>query len=116
MNDKQNKPENQTTGNEIDVRRRRPTCADIARTQNAELSSRCAKKANLLSCRCSGCETDDRYPVIISPSDAPLLNTAFDGKGGFLTSGTDPHWEVGLGNQSGGPSSVSSWKPAFVFR
>jgi hypothetical protein len=115
MNDKQSKP-NHVTGKEIDARRRKPTCADIIRTQNANLSSRCAKKANLLSCRCSGCETDDRYPVIISPSDAPLLNTAFDGSGGFLTSGTDSHWEVGLGTQSGGPSSVSSWIPAFVFR
>src|ERR1041384_52825 len=116
MNGKQNKPEDQTTGKEIDARRRTPTCTDIIGTQNAALGSQCAKKANLLSCRCSGCETDDRYPVIISASDAPLLNTAFDGKGGFLTSGTDLHWEVGLGTQSGGPGSVTSWQSAFVFR
>src|SRR6185437_15274694 len=115
MNDKQSKPESQVTGKEIDAKRRKPTCADIIRTQNADLSSRCAKKANLLSCRCSGCETDDRYPVIISPSDAPSLNTGYDGSGGFLTSGTDLHWEVGLGDPSG-PGSVpaTSWKKALV--
>ena len=45
--------------------------------------------------QCSGCETDDRYPVIVAASDAPLLNTAYNGSGGFLTSGTDLHWEVG---------------------
>jgi hypothetical protein len=116
MNDKQSKPESQVARKEIDARRRRPTCEDIIRTQNANLSSRCAKKANLLSsCRSSGCETDDRYPVIISPSDAPLLNTAYNGSGGFLTSGTDSHWEVGLGDPTG-PASVpsTSWIKAFV--
>src|SRR6266550_1225374 len=112
MNNSQSKDESNITGGESNARRRRPTCADLSEAQNALLSRRCAKKVNVVSCRCSGCETDDRYPVIISPADAPLLNTAYDGSGGFLTSGTDSHWEVGLGTQSGGPSSVSSWIPA----
>ena len=43
-----------------------------------------------------------------------LLNTAYDGSGGFLTSGNDLHWEIGLGNATG-PGSVSSWSPATVY-
>ncbi len=88
---------------------RRPTCADVANAQNAILSRKCSKKVNLLSCRCSGCETDDIYPVIVAASDAPLLNTAYNGSGGSLTSGTDLHWEVG------NPSNASSWTPATVY-
>ncbi|MDD1607373.1 MAG: hypothetical protein LUQ18_02500 [Methylococcaceae bacterium] len=91
------------------------TCAQIAKRQNAYLSGLCKKKVNKLSCRCSGCETDDRYPVIGSPSDAPLLNTAYDGNGGFLKTGKDSNWEVGIGDSSG-PNSVpaTSWIKAFV--
>lgn len=119
MNGDQSKRENDRADGELDARRRRPTCADFTEAQNALLSRRCAKKANLLSCRCSGCDTDDRYPVIISPADAPLINTAYDGSGGFLPNSTisnpvrDLHWEVGLGNSTGGPASVSSWIPAY---
>lgn len=103
-----------------------PTCADVANAQNAILSRKCSKKVNLLSCRCSGCETDDIYPVIVAASDAPLLNTAYNGSGGFLPNSTtgnpvsDLHWEVGLGNNTGNPASVpssgtGSWIPAYVF-
>ncbi|HST22250.1 MAG TPA: hypothetical protein VLR90_14090, partial [Blastocatellia bacterium] len=114
MNDKQLKHENDIPEVGDDPKRRRANCADINQAQNAQLSSKCAKKVNSLSCRCSGCESDDKHPVIGSSSDAPLLNTAYDGSGGFLTTGTDLHWEVGLGNFSG-PASVSTWIPAFVF-
>src|SRR5882757_3762219 len=103
----------QPTQGETSPPRRIPTCDDLLQAQNSELSSKCAKKVNVLSCRCSGCETDGTNPVITGPSDAPLLNTAYDGSGGFLTSGNDAHWEAGLGNSSG-PASVSSWIPAFV--
>jgi hypothetical protein len=90
------------------------TCAAIAEEQNEALKRRCSKKVNRLSCKCSACNTDDRYPVLSAPSDAPLLNTAYNGMGGFLTSGTDAQWQVGLGNPTG-PGSVTSWIPAFVF-
>ena len=126
MTDNQSRREKDPIGGEIDPIRRRPTCADIGVAQNANLSSQCAKKVNLLSCRCSGCESDERYPVIISPSDAPLLNTAYDGSGGFLPNSTssnpvrDLHWEVGLGGPSGPGSVVAvgsnpAWIPAYVF-
>ncbi len=91
-----------------------PTCEEITRAQEARLKQLCAKKVNSLSCRCSTCDTDDKYPVIASAADASLLNTAYDGSGGFLTAGTDANWEVGLGALSG-PASVSSWIPAYVF-
>lgn len=100
---------------EIPVHPIKQSCAQIAAAQNAALSKRCSKKVNKLSCRCSGCESDGRYPVIGAPSDAPLLNTAYDGHGGFLTTGLDAHWEVGTGT-SAGPSSVPStgWAAATV--
>ncbi len=94
--------------------RRRPTCERINQIQNENLSNLCSKKANVLSCRCSGCDSDDKYPVLGSASDAPLLNTAYDGSGGFLTSGTDSNWELGVGDKSG-PASVTSWIPAPVY-
>src|SRR5882724_1106040 len=94
----------------------RQTCASITQEQEEALRRRCAKKVNRLSCKCSACNTDDRYPVLSSPSDAPLVNTAYNGMGGFLASGTDTHWQVGLGDPTG-PASVppASWIPAFVF-
>lgn len=92
---------------------RKPTCAGVLRDRNDHLRRKCAGKANLLSCRCSGCEGDDRFPVILSPADAPLLNTAYDGNGGALTSGADSYWEVGQGDASG-LASVTSWSPAQV--
>src|SRR5438270_779296 len=109
VKDTQSDPQVDTTPQAIDPPPPRPTCADVANLQNAILSRKCSKKVNLLSCRCSGCETDDKYPVIVAASDAPLLNTAYNGSGGFLTSGTDLHWEVG------NPSNTSSWTPATVF-
>lgn len=90
---------------------RRRSCSGVRQAQNDHLRDLCSKKVNRLSCRCSGCDSDDRNPVINAPSDAPLLNTAYDGNGGFLTSGPDLHWEVGMGNGSG-PASVISWGPA----
>jgi hypothetical protein len=105
---------------------RRPTCSDVAKRQNEILSRKCSNKVNLLSCRCSGCDTDDKYPVIVAASDAPLLNTAYNGSGGFLPNSTtgnpvrDLHWEVGIGDNTGNPASVpssgtGSWIPAYVF-
>jgi hypothetical protein len=123
-------PKKQAAGTEsqgaAEEDRRAATCTDIANTQNSLLNRRCATKINLLDCRCSGCDTDERYPVIVAPTDAPLLNTAFDGTGGYLPNSTsgnpvrDLHWEVGLGSSSGGPASVpnsgsGSWIPAYVF-
>lgn len=89
------------------------TCGGVAREQNERLRRRCARKANLLSCRCSTCDGGERVPVLLSAADAQLLNTAYDGNGGALTSGPDAHWEVGQGG-AGGPASVSSWSPAQV--
>lgn len=89
------------------------TCASVAREQNERLRRRCGRKANLLSCRCSTCEGGDRIPVLLSAADAQLLNTAYDGSGGALTSGADARWEVGQGG-AGGPGGVGSWSPAQV--
>lgn len=118
MNNDQSKRENDIVGVGIDAtpvpQTRRPNCARVLHAQNAHLSDLCAKKVNVLSCRCSGCDSDDKYPVFSSPSDAPLLNTAYDGSGGFLTSGTDSNWEMGLGDATG-PASVSVWNPAPVY-
>lgn len=92
---------------------REDPCAGAAREQNERLRRRCGRKVNLLSCRCSTCEGDGRFPVILSPADAPLLNTAYDGNGGTLASGADLQWEVGQGDASG-LASVGSWSPAQV--
>ena len=92
---------------------RKGTCSGVLREQNERLRQRCGRKANLLSCRCSTCDGGDRFPVILSAADAPLLNTAYDGSGGTLASGADPRWEVGQGDISG-PASVGSWSPAQV--
>jgi len=93
------------------------SCEEIKRQQNDLLDSHFHKKVNTLTCRCSGCQSDGTLPVIASAADAPLLNTAYDGSGGFLPVGaTDFHWEVGVGNASG-PSSVptTGWLPASVY-
>lgn len=92
---------------------RRP-CESILQEQDDHLRDVCSKKVNALSCRCSSCATNDRYPVLASPTDAPFLNTGYDGSGGFLTTGTDAHWETGVGTFAGGPTSVGNWSPAFV--
>jgi hypothetical protein len=91
----------------------RRDCASVAREQNDRLRRRCGRKANLLSCRCVLCEGENRFPILVSPADAPLLNTAYDGNGGALASGADPRWEVGRGDASG-PASVRAWDPAQV--
>jgi hypothetical protein len=116
VNNDQSKRENDIVSVEIDTKPapHRLNCGRVLQSQNAHLSNLCTKKVNVLSCRCSGCDSDDKYPIFNSPSDAPLLNTAYDGSGGFLTSGTDSHWEIGLGNDTG-PASVSVWDPAPVY-
>src|SRR4051794_39910067 len=85
----------------------RLSCEKILEAQNAAVAKRCSKKVNKLSCRCSGCDSDTRYPVIGAASDAPLLNTAYDGHGGFLSAGLDAHWEVALG--SSGTIPTTGW-------
>lgn len=99
---------------ELSPRIRRVSCAEIIAGQNRRLHDLCSRKVNTLSCRCSGCDSDERYPVITSAADAPLLNTAYDiNSGGALTAGNDAHWEVGLGTTAG-PTSVTSWASALV--
>lgn len=93
---------------------RRFTCEEIAAAQNRHLADLCSHKVNTLSYRCSGCDSDGRYPVLASAQDAQLLNTAYDtSTGGALASGNDAHWEVGLGTPSGF-TTVTSWAPAPV--
>lgn len=105
---------------DLPISTRKPTCESIAEAQNAHLARLCAKKKNTLSCRCSGCDSDDKYPVIASANDAPLLNTAYNGSGGVLTSGFDSHWEVGKGQANNAPPNVppsigvTSWSPASI--
>jgi len=93
----------------------RPSCEKIVAGQNAILARRAEARVNNLSCRCSTCRGDGNLPVITGPNDGPLLNTAFDGIGGALSTGTDTQWDVGLGDTSG-PASVSSWIDAYVYR
>jgi hypothetical protein len=92
----------------------RSWCATTRRRVDEQLRERCGRKANLLACRCSGCDGDDRFPVLLSPGEAYLLNTAADGKGGRIPSGTDLHWEVGQGKATGGIGSVGTWSPATI--
>src|SRR5438067_433206 len=92
------------------------TCSEIAAQQDRRLHELCEHKVNRLSCRCSGCDSDERYPVITGPQDAPLLNTGYDiATGGALTGGNDAQWEAGIGTNAG-PSSVTatSWIKAFI--
>ncbi len=91
------------------------TCSELIDLQNRRLAQECAHKKNRLSCRCSGCDSDGRHPVITGPQDAPLLNTGYNAStGGALSSGNDAQWEVGIGTATGGPASVSSWAPALI--
>ena len=90
---------------------RKDGCAAVLREQNERLRQRCGRKANLLSCRCSTCEGGDRFPVLLTAADAPLLNTAYDGSGGVLASGADQRWEVAQGDASG---PTGPWAPAQV--
>lgn len=73
------------------------------------------QKVNTLKA-CNPCEIESGNLIQIdSIFDAHKLNTAFDGKGGALASGSgnDLNWEVGIGDESG-PQSVTQWEPAFV--
>jgi len=96
--------------------RRIPSCEDLANAQNDHLYQLCSRKVNELSCRCSGCESDETIPVITGPADAPLLNTAYNvATGGFLAAGgVDTQWEAGIGTATGGPGSVTTWIKAPV--
>ena len=82
-------------------------CKSINKGKNKYLNEICTKKANVLPCKCSGCETDKLYPIVSSPNDAVLLNTAYNGSSGFLRNGSDSHWEVRNG-------SSGSWRPAQI--
>jgi hypothetical protein len=92
----------------------RRSCATILQSQNDYLRELCSAKVNALSCRCSACDTDDKYPVLASSVHAPVLNTGYDGSGGALSTGTDLQWETGVGTFAGGPASVANWIPAYV--
>ncbi len=96
-----------------DIPIRRLTCTELADAQNQHLRDLCSKKFNELSCRCSGCDTDERYPVITGPADAPLLNTAYDANtGGFIAAGgMDAQWEAGIGTATSLPTT---WIKALV--
>lgn len=94
-------------------------CERIKNNVNIILLDRCSKKVNRLR-KCTKCEIKYKnWPVINSPMDANLLNTAYDGANGKLdptnlnNGQTDLHWEVGIGTNSG-PASVAIWIPAFV--
>lgn len=92
-------------------------CETIRNEVNTYLGQKGKAKVNTLS-KCNDCPIEhEDWVVVNSPFDAPLLNTGHNGAGGFIPSGsgTDLHWEAGLGDTSG-PASVSSWIPAFVFR
>ena len=93
--------------NEIKADKTMINCKAINEKQNKDLNEICTQKFNVLPCKCSGCETDDVYPILSSPNDAVLLNTGYDGSGGFLSNGSDFHWEVRKG-------SSSSWKSAKI--
>ena len=57
---------------------------------------------------------DVLLPTVTCTSDAQMFNTAYNGSGGKLSPGArDLHWETGLGNATG-PSSVTTYIPAYV--
>jgi uncharacterized repeat protein (TIGR01451 family) len=71
----------------------------------------------------SASDTDSQFPVpapnvanLTCSSDASLLNTAYDGSGGRLTSGTDSHWQVALTTTpiTGAPPAGLSYGAAAV--
>ncbi len=56
----------------------------------------------------------DSTPIVTCATDPALFNTAYNGTGGKLPAGSrDKNWQVGIGNATG-PTSVSSYVPAFV--
>ncbi|WP_454832365.1 DUF6923 family protein [Pseudoxanthomonas wuyuanensis] len=71
----------------------------------------------------SASDTDSQFPLpaanvanLSCTSDASLLNTAYDGSGGKLTSGNDTHWQVALTTTpvSGAPPGGLSYNTATV--
>ncbi|SOD54054.1 DUF11 domain-containing protein [Pseudoxanthomonas wuyuanensis] len=71
----------------------------------------------------SASDTDSQFPLpepnvanLSCSSDASLLNTAYDGNGGRLTSGVDAHWQVALTTTpiTGAPPGGLSYNAATV--
>ena len=59
-------------------------------------------------------QVEEVLPTVTCTSDARMFNTAYNDAGGKLSPGSrDLHWEVGAGNANG-PSSVTSYIPAYV--
>lgn len=90
-------------------------CEENREELNSYYSELNGKKENRLD-HCTECEILDKNVLRIeSPFDAPFLNTAYDGNGGFIAtgSGTDSYWEAGIGTPAG-YSTVTNWIPAFV--
>ncbi|PQJ71786.1 hypothetical protein [Polaribacter butkevichii] len=93
------------------------TCKKIKEELDNLYSDLKEEKVNNLN-HCSECEIDEPNILKInSPYDAVLINTAQDGKGGFIPigGGRDLNWEAGIGNTKG-PNSVKNWIPAYVIK
>jgi hypothetical protein len=103
-------------------------CERIKSEVNKFLIEQCAKKFNRLR-KCTTCDIVHKdWPIINSPMDARLLNTAFDGVNGSLALSTptnvvtDLHWEVGkwapnlnISNDPNNyPTNLTDWIPAIV--
>lgn len=88
-------------------------CEAIGQEVNAQLLQKSKDKFNKLR-PCTTCkEINLKLPVLNSPADAKLINTAYNGADGFLAQGErDLNWEVGEGTSGSFPTS---WIPAWVF-
>lgn len=88
-------------------------CEQVNAEVNGILTQQCKNKFNHLK-KCASCDDKNPgWPVIGSPADAKLLNTAYNGANGFLPQGAhDMHWEVGEGTPNSFPTN---WIPAWVF-
>jgi len=88
-------------------------CGRISAEVNDKLLQQFGAKFNLLQ-KCTDCEIlNPGWPIINSPVDAKLLNTAYNGANGILPQGaTDLHWEAGEGTATSLPAA---WIPAWVF-
>lgn len=99
----------------IDDLPRIESCKEVSEAVNKTLRKRCKEKYNKLK-KCNDCKIEDKNLLVLdSPFDAHLLNTGLDPSGTVISSGSgsDSHWEVGLGTTTAPPTS---WIPAFVFR
>lgn len=88
-------------------------CEQVSAEVNGILLQQCSNKFNPLK-KCTDCDnTHPDWPVIGSPADAKLFNTAYNGANGFLGQGeTDMNWEAGEGTPSSFPTT---WIPAWVY-